>query len=173
MKRYRIILERVQMKKILIPTLCALLLILSLAACGGQKIDEDAAAAAASPLPTPTAGTQITTFMCKVTSIKNTDLKITMYNVTLKTTTYEAPSEVVPDADEPVSASPSADAALTTKPPSSSGESKNITVVVPPNVVVTLMDGTTGKLSDIKNGNVVNMTMIGTSITEISLVSLE
>ena len=156
------------MKKTLTVILCAVMLALSLAACGSQTkdTDTDAAAASATPLPSPTAGDQLATFMCKVTDKKGTSLKITMYNITYQSWTYAEPGTEDADASPPPTM-------FTVKPPSSSGESKDINMDVPANVAVTLMNGAAGKLSDIKTGNVVNVTMVGSVVTALSFVSEE
>jgi predicted small lipoprotein YifL len=149
------------MKKVLMPILCALLLILSLAACGSKQTDD--AAASAPPLPTPTAGTQITTFDCKVATKEGaTIFRVDIYITTLKTTIF---------GETAASATPETAAIPATGSSPASSMATNVLVEVPANVVVTLTSGKTGKLSDIKTGNIVTMTKTGTVVTAITVVS--
>ena len=142
------------MKKIIMPILCAAMLILSLTGCGGSQ----AQLASPTVLPTPTTGSVISSFTGKVTAKKGNTFTVDMQNGTVNSST-------IGDTDK-TAASPSP--APTYSVP---GTTKGVPVVVPTNAVVTLLNGNTGTISDVKVGSLATFKMTNSVVTAISIVS--
>ena len=142
------------MKKILIPALCAVILVLSLAGCGGPAVTPSPTV-----LPSPTDGTVVSTISGKVTARKGNILTVDLQNGSLETTVVgeASPSATVPDVPHDTAAS------------GPTGIAKGIQVVVPTNAPVTLSDGKTGTVADIRVGSTVTFTMISSVVTAVTV----
>lgn len=138
--------------------LCAAIFALALAGCSQPQL------ASPTVMPSPTTGTVIKTFTGKVTAIKGNDFTIDMLNSTMVFST------VGPEASDSSSNTGTSEPSPS---PSVFGTTKDLTVVVPTNVAVTLADGKSGTIADIKVGNTVTFKIISYIVTAVTVTAVK
>lgn len=135
----------------LILLFCAVFFALSLTACA---VPPDPANV--TEMPSVTAGARIMTVTGKVTEAKGNMFTLDVNNSSVSSTVV----------GEEVSASPSGEETSTP----GGGMTTGVQVEIPTNTAVTLKDGTSGALSDVKKGSVVTITMVNSIVTAVAVM---